>query len=359
MNQQAETSQALALLLDAEASARGLSRADLLQRLARSQQFNPRRASYYALLLRAMEPAGPRAFGPPPAVRRIVERVRAAGLEPRVPAGPVLLVCESMPFAPDLDNPVEQILLRLLGSLKSLGVQAWILRLGRRSRRLCNQLMNNLPGKPAGILSVEVSHPGCLELLGKLGPLVQVGMKSVLMRRLPCIEHDTALEAAEITDRAADLRADQIAFVGLIRRVAGKRRIRAGDARLLSMLAMEAQNHHITLPGNLQLWADAGQSLEQAGLLAKLSQQNLSRTLLVVAGREHAAEAAGALKDKGYAGLICRHWMADSADSWPTVGQDLDRLTSASLLRLLQPEAIPTDLALLVPPKWLHGVRPI
>ena len=57
MNQPAETSWALPLLLQAESAARGLSRQGLLQRLMRSQYFSPRMASYFAGLVRAVESA--------------------------------------------------------------------------------------------------------------------------------------------------------------------------------------------------------------------------------------------------------------------------------------------------------------
>lgn len=261
MVEQVEMVRMLAMLLEAERIARQLSRDDLSRTLARSAQFRPGKASYYKQLGLAAQSQIHKPAEPLPVVQQIIQRIDLTGQINQATPGPVLLVCESQTLAPDLDNPVEQLLFRLLGSLEAMGRQTWILRLPRRSARLCQLLLDNLPGEPAAIVSVEVSHPDSLEILGRRAPVIQLGMKSVLMRRLARVEHDTAMEAAEIAAEAAERRADQIAFIGLIRNVAGRRRIRAGDARLQSMLAMEAQNHSIALPSHLQVWADATRPL--------------------------------------------------------------------------------------------------
>ena len=160
------TSQLLAVLLEAERIARGLSGSDLRERLARGRQFNLRRAAYFQALLDATESptwpgtAGEAAFG-----GSVADKLRGLGLDQPSLAGPVLLVCEGRPFCPDLDSPIDQLLIRLLGGLGGLGIDAQVLRLPRRSKRVLQWLLGKLPaldakGRPLFAYGMNI-HDNC------------------------------------------------------------------------------------------------------------------------------------------------------------------------------------------------------
>ncbi len=134
--------------------------------------------------------------------------------------------------------------------------------------------------------------------------------------------------------------------------MAGRRRICYEDARLVSLLAIEGQNHHISVPAHLRVWVDAGESLAKAGVLPRLGSYDLSRTMLVVDESSHARQIAEQLKDRVSAGIVCRDWRGTADQRWVAVGPDLDLLAIAALQRVVTPGAVPGEVAMTVPPKW-------
>ncbi len=243
--------------------------------------------------------------------------------------------------------------MRLVGALEESGTAVWVVALPRRSVRVCSRLVAMLPGESAAIVAVDVCRPDCIAVLRQRAPVVQVGLKETASRRTACVVHDTQLEAGEIVRLAAERGAEQIACIGAVRRVAGRRRICYADARLVSLLAMEGQNHHISVPAHLQMWADAGQPLTETGGLARWTGYDLSKTVLVVDGSAWAGEVTEQLGDKSLGGIVCRDWRGDADGRWVTVGPDLDLLTTAVLQRVTGAAGIPEGVAMAVPPKWI------
>lgn len=354
----------LPMLLEAERAARGLSQADLLGRLHACPPRCPARRTRFDALLQAA-----RLLPPPvpylpadawPALHRATADLRSAGAHACIPAGPILLVRESRAFDPDLRSPQEPMLGGLLAGLAELGREGWLLRLPRRNARLLKALLNRLPRRPAAIISVDLAQPACLEALEQIAPVVKLALQSTFNRQSRLVAHDTATEAAEIAALGLAWQADQVAFVGLLLRVAGRRHLSAADSRLLTLLAVEMQNRHISLPSQLQFWVDDSRSLQDAGLLPHLVPQLRPHTLVVVTGPQHAAETAAGLATRPHAGLLCRHWSAATVvEGIPILGADIDLLAAATLVRLMDAAALAPQAAVLVPPKWHRPPRQV
>jgi hypothetical protein len=336
----------LAVLLRAELLAQPHPAAAIQQRYRLSSLFQSRRRQVHAALSQAMAIASVAA----------TSRLKTAGTRPDTEStgakGSVLLVCESQPFEPNLDSLCDQLQLRLLTGVEAAGMAGWILRLRTRPRSLRRQL-GQLPARPAVIVSVGVSDQACLELLRELAPVARLGMRSTAIRRIACVEYDARLEAGEIASYAATHKMEQIAFVGCIDRVAGRRRISARDIAVLSALAVQAHGPNIAVPSALTFWIDAGRDLRSAGVLSKIAAHTESRVLAAVSGVGWARELARAA-GTGAGQIVCRHWSAEGAGGLPVIGPDLEQLARVLLARALGQDHLPTEAAVLVPPVW-HG----
>jgi hypothetical protein len=351
MGTEADNLASLAALLHAECLGRNLSPSALAERFSQSERFKPLRSNVYAALRRAAQ------MPPPPADRPLAPMaatIRQVGLEAADCRGPVLLVCESAPFWPDLGRAQDQILLRLLAGLEGLGVPAWILRTPRAGSRPLLWLLAGLPERPAGIVAVGVSNRS-LEALTHLAPVVLIGPRSMSRRAVPCVEHDARLEAAAIASYAADHGAQQVAFVAGLDTASALRRMTIQDVSILSALIPEAHNRHIAVPVSLTWWVETGQSLEQADILPRLIRHARSRILPVVSGPSWTAEAARALGNLGVSHILCRHWSAIDTPTVPVVGPDLDRLVLTTLTQLLGRNRLPANVAAMVAPAWHQG----
>lgn len=348
MDMQASNHASLAKLLEAERAARPLPADALLRRLQISMRFQPaRRQEYVSLSLAAQTTMQED--------RRSVPDVRLAGKAGGVtPAetGPVLLVCESQPFAPILHRQQDQMLLRLLAGLEQTGATGWIVRTPRTRVRPLIWLLRNLPARPAAIIAVGISHPPSLQTLQQVAPVVRLGTRSASIRAIACVEHDAWLEAHKIASYAAGHKAEQIAFVAGIDRLAGKRRIDGGDFGVLSVLVAESHNRHIAVPGHLTFWVDQQQTLKEAGILPRIIRQATSHVVLVVSNPAWAGEVAAVLAGREGVRVICRHWSAEESAGVPTIGPDLDQLARVVLARLPGRDNLPSDTAMLVAPTW-------
>jgi hypothetical protein len=262
----------------------------------------------------------------------------------------VLLVCESQPFEPDPGSLHDHVLLRLLRGAAAGGMEGWILRLRTQSRSLRRQL-RQLPAKPGVIVSVGVADQACLELLQELSPVVRLGTRSTAMPPIACVEYDSQLEARAIASYAAAHKLEQIAFVGCIDRLAGRRCMAARDMAVLSALVAQAHGRYITLPSHLTFWIDAGRDLRSAGVLSKIAGHTESRVLAVVSGPGWAGELARA-GGTGAGRIVCRRWSAAGAAGVPVIGPDLDQLARVVLARALGRDGLPSEAAVLVPPTW-------
>ncbi len=133
MNLDAQSIHGLARLLLAEAAARGASTRDVTDRLRTWRRFNSRQDAYYAMLLGAMEapPVGPAPISAD--MQEAVEGLLAASGKRGTLAGPVVVVCESRLFRPEIGTAAEQVVLRLVAALEALGASVWVVRLPRRS----------------------------------------------------------------------------------------------------------------------------------------------------------------------------------------------------------------------------------
>ncbi len=335
MDIEAQSLASLAALLQAERLALGISAGSLRRRYDLSRRLQPRRGAVYASLSQAVNEHG--SDNGDVAVGETATR-------------PALIVSDSRAFEPDLASLHDQVLLRLLAGVRQVGLQGWILRTRPRVRPL-KWLLAHLPDKPSIIIAAGLSDPDCLELLQGLAPLVRLGPRSASTRRVPCVEYDAQQEAVAITTCAATARIEHIAFIGTMDRAAGKRRLRDSDFAVLSALAAQAQNRHINVLGSLTFWLEAGQDLQSAGILERLTRHGLSRVLTVAAGPGPAGELARAAGgETGH--IICRHWSAEGPAGVRVIGANPAQIARVVLARALGRDGLPGEAAVLVPPVW-------
>lgn len=351
MDDRLEDIACLAALLHAERLARSLSVRGLLERLQIAGRFQTRRTDTFASLCQAarIDTANPIPTTVTAGIGRLVRRARlgAAAI-----SGPVLLVCESTPFQPDLADPHDQVMLRLLAALGTLGLTGWILRTPRSHVRPLKWLLKGLPSKPAAIVSVGRLAPACLAVLRDLAPVVRLGVRSLSTNQVPCVEYDTHLEAWAIASYAAANGIEQVGFLAEFAKPSGRRCIRAEDLAALNALTAASHNRHIDVPVNLTFWIDPAQSLASCGVLARIARHLRSQDLLVVAGGSRATEAATAMDGYEDPRIVCRHWSVAGVPSVPVIGPDLDQLALVLLARLLRGDHLPAEAAVLVPPTW-------
>jgi hypothetical protein len=325
----------LTSLLRAELLAQLVPATTIQERYRLNARFRPCIAERCGILAKALALASP--------------AVREPAVSASV-AAPILLVCESQPFEPDLASLHDQVLLRLLTSLEATGMEGWVLRLRARLRPL-RQRLRQLPARPSAIIALGVVDEACLGLLQELAPVVRLGVRSTPMRRIACVEYDAQMEAYAIASYAAAHKMEQIAFVGPIGKTAGRRSIADNDVAVLNALTRQAHGWNVAVPSHLTFWIDASQNLRFAQILPKIAEHLASRVLAVVSGPAWAlalAQTAGA----GASHIICRHWSAERASGLPVIGPDLEQLVRILLARALNQDGLPTEAAVLVPPTW-------
>ena len=325
----------LALLLRAELLAQPVPAATIQERYRLSARFRPRSAKDYEILSKALASC---------------ITCRKPACRPSERRAPVLLVCESHPFEPNLASLHDQVLLRLLTSLEAAGMEGWILRLRARPRPL-RQRLGQLPARPSVIVSVGVADQACLGLLQELAPVVRLGARSTPMQRIACVEYDAQMEAYAIASYAAAHKMEQIAFIGPIGRTAGRRCIAGNDVAVLTALTRQAHGWNITVPSHLTFWMDASQNLQSAQILPKIAEHLASRVLAVVSGPAWALELAQTA-EAGATHIVCRHWSAEGTPGLPVIGPDLEQLVRVLLARALNRDGLPAEVAVLVPPTW-------
>jgi hypothetical protein len=346
-----EDTACLATLLHAERLARSLSAQGLLERLQLAGRFQPHRTDAFENLCRAAR-IDPRDGVPATAAAGISRLLHRARLRRGAITGPVLLICESRPFEPDLADPQDQVMLRLLAGLSALGATGWVLRTPRSHVRPLTWLLKGLPARPAAIIVVGRLTPACVAVLRDLVPVVRLGVRSLSTGQVPCVEYDAHLEAEAIASYATANSIEQVGFLADFAKPAGKRCIRAEDLAALNALTGAAQNRHIDVPANLTFWIDASESMASCGILTRIARHLRSRDLLVVAGARRATEAAAAMDSQDVPRIVCRHWSAAGTPAVPVIGPDLDQLAMVLLARLLRGDYLPAEAAVLVPPTW-------
>lgn len=322
----------LARLLRAELPAQPAPATAILERYRRSARFQPGRAKHYEVLSQALN---------------LAARQPAAGASA---AAPVVMVCESRPFEPDVGSLHEQVLVRLLASLEAAGMPGWVLRLHVRPRAL-RQRLGQLPARPSAIVAMGVTDSACLEMLREVAPVVQLGMRSLPVRGVACVQYDTAMEAYAIASYAAAHKLEQISLIAPIDRAAGRRWLANEDAAVLAGLIRQAKGWNISLPGRLTFWVDTGLSLRAAEVLSKVAAPLPPHVLAVVSGTVWAQELAG-LSGVDARHIVCRHWSAEGTAKMPVIGPDLEQLAEILLARALKRDGLPAEATVLVPPTW-------